>query len=190
MFYSHILQAGFTLRSFNSEWENFEWDADDHMEELWRKGEAGLDLDSFSQSSLILTPDHFQCLFLIMGFFYSLGLIFLLCDILANPKFEFLNLMLSGLSACLLITFGNLFFFSTALWTPITRDTLEKKDKWGNIAISAKTISTGDYEYDMEMLGNNKTVVFAILGYGAVTSFIFIFVAMMRSLGNSFPLDD
>ena len=185
----NILQGGFTVRSFEEDWENFEWDQDDHFEELWVKGEAGLDLDSFSQSSLILKPDHFQCLFLIMGFFYSLGLIFLLCDILANPKFEFLNLMLSGLSACLLITFGNLFFFSTALWIPITRDTLERKDKWGNIAISAKTISTGDYEYDLEMLGNNKTVAFAILGYGAVTSFIFIFVAMMRSLGNSFPLN-
>ena len=43
----HILQAGFTIRSFDTDWENFEWDADDHMEELWRKGEAGFDLDSF-----------------------------------------------------------------------------------------------------------------------------------------------
>ena len=189
LFY-HILQAGFTVRSFEEDWENFEWDQDDHMEELWEKGEAGLDIDSFSHSPIILEPDHFQCLFLIMGFLYSLGLIVLLWDILANPNFNFLYLMLSGLSACLLVTFVNLFFFSTALWKPITRETLERKDKWGNIAWSAKTISNGDYEYDMETLRNNKLVALAILGYGTVVSFIFIFVAMMRSLGNSFLVDN
>ena len=48
----------------------------------------------------------------------------------------------------------------------------------------------GDYEINMEILINNKMVAFAILGYGAVTSFIFIFVAMMRSLGNSFLVDN
>ena len=154
------------------------------MEKLWSKGEAGLDLDSFSQSPLILEPDHFQGLFLIMGVLHSLGLIVLLWDILANPKIGFLKLMLSGLSACLLITFVNLFFFSTVFSRPISRETLERKDKLGNIARSAKTISSGDYEYDMEILRNNKTVAYAILGYGAVTSVIFIFVAMMRSLGK------
>ena len=66
------------------------------------------------------------------------------------------------------------------LWRPITRES--DNGKWD--------ISTGEYEIDMEILVNNKTVAFAILGYGAVTSFIFIFVAMMRSLGNSFPLDN
>ena len=160
------------------------------MEELWSKGEAGLDLDSFSQSPIILEPDHFQCLFLIMGFCMSLGLIVLLWDILANPSFGFLYTMLAGFLACLLITFANLFFFSTTLLKPITRDTEERKDKWGNIAIPARTISSGDYEYDIEILVNNETVALAILGYGAVTSFIFIFVAMMRSLGNSFLVDN
>ena len=121
-----LFQAGLTVRSFEADWENFEWDADDHMEELWNKGEAGLNLDSFSQSPLILEPDHFQCLFLIMGCLYSLGLIVLLWDILANPNFGFYSLMLSGLSACLLVTFGNLFFFSTVLWTPITFDTKKR----------------------------------------------------------------
>ena len=48
-----------------------------------------------------------------------------------------------------------------------------------------KDILTGEYEIDMKILVNNKTVAFAILGYGAVTSFIFIFVAMMRSLGKT-----
>ena len=170
--YFYILQAGFTVRSFEENWENFEWDQDAHFEELWEKGEAAS--DSFSQSSLILEPDHFLCLFLIMGFINSVGLIFLLWDILENPKLKFLNLMLTGLSACLLITLFNLFLFSTALWKPITVDN-GKGD-----------IFTGEYEYDMEMLVNNKTVTFAILGYGAVTSFIFIFIAMMRSLGKNY----
>ena len=179
-----------TLRSFN--WENSGWDADDHMEELWRKGEAGLDLDSFSQSQLILEPDHFQSLFLIMGSMISLGLIALLWDILVNPNFGFYSLMVFGLSACLLITGGNLFFFSTALWKPITRETEERlfsrgTPKAGLVATPARTITTGYYEYDWEMLANNKIVVLAILGYGAVTSLIFIFLVMMRSLGNSFP---
>ena len=122
-----------------------------------------------------------------MGFINSVGLIFLLWDILENPKLKFLNLMLSGMTACLLITFVNLFFFSTALLTPITRETLERKDIWGNIATSVKTISTDLYVYDMEILRNNEYVALAILGYGAITSFIFIFIAMMRGLGtNSF----
>ena len=46
-----FFKAGFTVRSFDFKWDNFEWDQDDHMEELWSKGEAGLDLDSFREGS-------------------------------------------------------------------------------------------------------------------------------------------
>ena len=130
--------------------------------------------DSFVHSPSIIQPEHFQCLFLIMGFIISLGLIVLLWDILTNPSFGFFKIMLAGLFASLLITFANLFFFSIALLRPITRE----NDR-------GKEISTGEYEIDMKILVNNKTVAFAILGYGAVTSFIFIFVAMMRSLGKT-----
>ena len=140
------------------------------MEELWEKGEAAVDFDDFSR---IIEPDHFQCLFLIMGVVFSVQLIVLLWDILTNPSFGFLKLMLAGLFACLLITFVNLFFFSTALLTPVTFDH-GKGD-----------IFTGDYEINEEKLVNNKTVALAILGYGAVTSFIFIFIATMRSLGKT-----
>ena len=180
-----FLQAGFTVRSFDDDWGNFEWDADDHFEDLWRKGEAGVDLDSFSHSPLVLEPDHFQCLFLIMGFKMSLGLIVLLWDILADPKKKFYSIMISGLSACLLITFANLFFFSTALWKLITWETKDRADNKGYEASAYKIISTRDYEFDMEKLGNNKTVGFAIIGYGALLSIIFIFVAMVRAIGNS-----
>ena len=179
------------MRSFDTDWANFEWDQDDHMEELWEKGEAGEDFDS---SPRIIEPDHFQCLFLIIGVIHSVGLVVLLWDILTapptiqpldsvdpqsrkdqyDPNNQFYSLMLAGLSACLLFTLFNLFLSSTALWKPVTIDN-GKGD-----------IFTGEYEYDMEMLVNNKTVAFAILGYGAVTSFIFIFIAMMRSLGKNY----
>ena len=134
-------------------------------------------------------------MFLIMGFIFSLWLIAILFDILTNADFGFFKIMLSGLLACVLVTSVNLFFFSTSLLTHITYDTSERlyldpNDLYYKIATPARTISTGEYEYNMEMLVNNKTVALAILGFGAVTSFIFIFVAMMRSLGNSFPSDD
>lgn len=153
------------------------------MEELWSKGEAGVDFDNLSR---ILEPDHFQCMFLIMGCIFSVQLIVLLWDILSNPSFGFVKLMLAGMFACLLFTFVNLFFFSTSLLTPITYDTPERRYQYQyKIATPARTISTGDFEYNIEMLVNNKLVAFAILGFGAVTSFIFIFLAMIRSLGIS-----
>ena len=167
------------------------------MEELWEKGEAGVDFDS---SPRIIEPDHFQCMFLIMGFIHSVGLIAILWDILTapptnhlldsvdphsrvdqyDPHYQFYSLMLAGLSASILITLYNLFLFSTALWRPITRETEE------TMATPARSIFTGEYEYDMEMLVNNKTAAFAILGFGAVTSFIFLFVVMIRSLGKTY----
>ena len=190
------------------------------MEELWSKGEGGVDFDNLSR---ILEPDHFQCMFLIMGVIHSVGLVVLLFDILTAPPTnhlldtedpqsrvdqydlgnQFYSLMLSGLSACLLITLNNLYFFSTALLSAITYDTLERTyydssfgEYFGTykdgsevvdekIATPARTIFTGDYEIDRESLIKNKTVALAILGYGALTSFIFIFVAMIRTLGNS-----
>ena len=36
------------MRAFDKDWENFEWDQDDHFEDLWSKGEAGIDLGSYS----------------------------------------------------------------------------------------------------------------------------------------------
>ena len=136
--------------------------------------------DSFIDSPSVIRPEHFQCMFMIMGFQMSLGLIALLWDILTNPHYKFYSLMIAGLSACLLITFANFYFFSTALLTPITRESTSSTGK------KKLDILTGEYEINMEILVNNKWVAFAILGYGAVTSLIFIFVAMIRSLGKSF----
>ena len=72
-----------------------------------------------------------------------------------------------------------------AFLRPITYDTPERKYLHLKLATPARTITTGYYEFDWESLANNKTVAIAILGYGAVTSFIFIFLAMMRSLGKT-----
>ena len=157
------------------------------MEDLWSKGEVDGD---FKSSSRILEPDHFQCMFLIMGVVFSLWLIALLLDIITNPSFGLIELMLAGLFACLLVTAVNFFLFSTSLWSAITHDTLERRyfdSILGRemIATPARTISTEEYEYSMEILVKNKTVAFAILGYGAVTSFIFIFIAMIRKLGKT-----
>ena len=161
------------------------------MEELWEKGEAGVDIDSFSHSPIVIEPEHFQSLFLIMGILHSIGLIFLLWDILSNPSSEFFKLMITGLIACLLITIGNIIFFSTTLWTPITRETKERlyyKGLYTRIGTPARKISTGEYYINIDILVNNKTVANVILGYGAVTSFIFIFIAAIRSLGKEgFP---
>ena len=91
--------------------------------------------------------------------------------------------MIAGLSACLLITFANFYFFSTALLTPIKRESTSGTRTFD--------ILTGEYEINMKILVNNRMVAFAILGYGAVTSLVFIFVAMVKSLGkNSFPFDN
>ena len=167
------------MRTFEADWGSSEFSDDDFNEELYWRGEV--EPDSFIHSPSVIRPEHFQCLFMIMGFIMSLGLIVLLWDILANPYYKFYSLMIAGLSSCLLITFANGFFFSTALLTPITRES--------QVGSRTFAILTGEYEINMEILVNNKMVAFAILGYGALTSFIFIFVAMMRSLGNSFPLD-
>ena len=170
----HNPQAGFLIRTFDADWGSSEFSEDKHNEELYWKGEV--DPDSFIHSPSIIRPEHFQCLFLIMGSIISLGLPVLLWDILSNPSFKFYSLMLAGLSACLLITFANIYFFSAALLRPIST---EIETNFGNV-----DILTGEYEIDRKILMNNKTVALAIIGYGSVTSFIFIFIAMIRSLGN------
>ena len=141
---------------------------------MWEKGEAGFDF----RFNRVLEPDHFQSLFLITGSLFSFALIALLVDILTNSSFGFFKIMPAGIIGCLLITSNNLFLFSTSLWKPVTVD------------YGQGDLFMGEYEIDMEMLVKHKTVADGILGYGAVTSFIFIFVAMMRSLGNSFPPDN
>ena len=146
------------------------------MEDLFLKDEM----------EFLVQPEHFQSVLGFIGILYSIGLIVAFCDIFLNPNFGLYRLMIVGLTFCFLITIVNLVMASTVLWRPVTWDTSEMKTKFGQIKIPAKTIQTGEYEYDWEMLVDNQRVAAAIIGFGAVLSVIFIFLTMMRSIGESF----
>ena len=93
--------------------------------------------------------------------------------------------MIAGLVSCLLVTITNLIFFSTVLWTPITYESYNpNKIKQTSQFNPYADILTGEYHLNMEVLMKTKQVAFAILCYGAVTSVIFIFIAMIRCLGK------
>ena len=147
------------------------------MEDLFLKDEM----------EFLVQPEHFQSVLGFIGILLSIGLTVALRDMLLNPNFGIYRLLIFGLTFCLLITMVNLASASTVLLRPVTRDTPETMSKRVNaIKIPARTIRTGDYEYNWEMLVDNQIVAAAILGFGFVFSVIFIFLAMMRSLGNSF----
>ena len=152
------------------------------MEDLFLKDEM----------EFLVKPEHFQSTLGFIGILYSIGLVVALCDIFLNPNFGLYRLMVVGLTFCFLITIVNLAMASTVLWRAVTRDTPERTYERGSrkwIGTPARTILTGEYEYDWEMLVDNQRVAAAIIGFGAVLSIIFIFLTMMRSLGNTFLLN-
>ena len=95
-------------------------------------------------------------------------LVIALWELLVNESFKFIWLLGAGLFACFHVTCCNLFFFSTVL-------------------------VNFDYEIDWKLLESNKQVPMVILGFGTATSFVFIFIAMIKILGikltffNIFP---
>ena len=148
------------------------------MEDLYWKDEMD---PEFGVCNLV-RPEHFQGIFAFMGILYSVGLIAILWDLLINPSYKFCSLMIAGLVSCLLITITNLILFSLVLVTPITYESYNPNKIRGRYPYTE--ITTGRYELKFDKYKNNEIVALAIVGYGAVTSFIFIFVAMIRSLGN------
>ena len=86
-----------------------------------------------------------------------------LWELLNNESFKFVWLMATGLFACFYVTCCNLFFFSTVL-------------------------VNFDYEINRSLLESNKEVPMAILGFGLVTSVLFLFIAMIKTLGNIIQL--
>ena len=132
------------------------------------------DLLNKDELEFLVLPEHFQSVLGFIGILLSIGLVVALCDIFLNPNFGVYRLMIVGLTFCFLITIVNLAMASTVLWRAVTRETPNEK-----------TIRTGEYEYDWEMLVDNQRVAAAIIGFGAVLSVIFIFLTMMRSLGRS-----
>ena len=95
-------------------------------------------------------------------------LVIALWELLVNESFKFIWLLGAGLFACFHVTCCNVFFFSTVL-------------------------VNFDYEIDWKLLESNKQVPMVILGFGTATSFVFIFIAMIKILGikltffNIFP---
>ena len=141
------------------------------------------------EMEFLVQPEHFQSVLGFIGILLSIGLVVALYDMLLNPNFGIYRLLIFGLTFCLLITMVNLASASTVLLRPVTQDTPETMSKRVDaIKIPARTIRTGDYEYDWEMLVDNQIVAAAILGFGFVLSVIFIFLTMIRSIGNSFLL--
>ena len=67
--------------------------------------------------------------------------------------------MSAGLFACFHVTCCNLFFFSTVL-------------------------VNFDYEINRSLLESSKEVPIVILGFGTVTSVVFLFIAMIKTIGN------
>ena len=67
----------------------------------------------------------------------------------------------------------HLVLFSTALLTPVTFKNEE-----------GLKFTTGKFEFNMGKLKYNKDYAYIIIGYGAVTSVVFIFIAMIKSLGK------
>ena len=67
--------------------------------------------------------------------------------------------MATGLFACFYVACANLFFFSTVL-------------------------VNFQYEINRTLLESNKEVPMAILGFGIVTSVVFLFIAMIKTLGK------
>ena len=82
-----------------------------------------------------------------------------LADFTNNDSFKFVWLMAAGLFGCFYVTCCNLFFFSTVL-------------------------VNFDYEINRSLLESNKEVPMAILAFGTVTSVGFLFIAMIKTLGN------
>ena len=85
-------------------------------------------------------------------------LVIALWELLVNESFKFIWLLGAGLFACFHVTCCNLFFFSTVL-------------------------VNFDYEINWKLLESNKQVPMFILGFGVATSFVFIFIAMIKILG-------
>ena len=81
-----------------------------------------------------------------------------LWELLNNESFKFVWLMAAGLFACFHVTCCNLFFFSTVL-------------------------VNFDFEINRSLLESNKEVPMVILGFGLITSVLFLFIAMIKTLG-------
>ena len=104
---------------------------------------------------------HFQLQFLILGAFCSFALIVYLGELLASPDHFYIKkykLCFCGLSGCLYVTCINL-------------------------GVLTATLIRSDLEINWAMAEIRKETAYVILGYGAVTSYLFIIGCLIKYLG-------
>ena len=98
---------------------------------------------------------------LIMGLFISIALPLTLGELLMSPDNHVVkkySLIFSGLLACLYVTGLNFFIFTILTMT-------------------------NDFDIDWELAGSRKSKAYGILGYGAVTSYLFIIGCLVKYFG-------
>ena len=98
---------------------------------------------------------------LLVGLFCSIALPLTLGELLMSPDNHVVkkfSLIFSGLLACLYVTGLNFFIFTILTMT-------------------------NDFDIDWELAGSRKSKAYGILGYGAVTSFLFIIGCLVKYFG-------
>ena len=119
--------------------------------------------------------EDFHLQFLILGAFCSIGLLVNLWELLISPDNFYIKkykLVLCGLTGCLYVTCVNLSVFTILVVKKVGELDLETE-----LAIG--------YTIDWEMAESRKEIAFAILGFGAVTSYLFIVGCLVKYLGFS-----
>ena len=98
---------------------------------------------------------------LLVGLFCSIALPLTLGELLMSPDNHVVkkySLIFSGLLACLYVTGLNFFIFTILTMT-------------------------NDFDIDWELAGSRKSKAYGILGYGTVTSFLFVIGCLVKYFG-------
>ena len=109
----------------------------------------------------------FHLPFLILGAFCSIGLLVNLWELLISPDNFYIKkykLVLCGLTGCLYVTCVNLSVFTI-------------------LAVKNDEDGVMGYTIDWELVDQRKEIVYAILGFGAVTSYLFIVGCLVKCVG-------
>ena len=117
--------------------------------------------------------EDFHLPFLILGAFCSIGLLVNLWELLISPDNFYIKkykLVLCGLTGCLYVTCVNLSVFTISVVQNVGEMDLETEWSLG-------------YAIDWEKAESRKEIAFAILGFGAVTSYLFIVACLVKCLG-------
>ena len=120
-----------------------------------------------------------QLPFLLLIAYCSVALLVYLGELLVSPSHFYIReykLVFCGLLGCLSVTFVNLCLFMALLFRS------EGEQDWV-IAWDVFGIKT-EREINWELGVENKAYAYAMLGYGAVTSYIFIVGCLIKYIGG------